>query len=74
MDRAWHFVHGEEAQGPVSGEGLVALALQGVVNDATLVWAGGEQWQPLRDVPELVQALRQAEEREPGAGGRGLLS
>lgn len=67
MDRAWHFVHGGDAQGPVSGEGLIALALQGVVTESTLVWAGGEQWQPLREVPELVEALRLAEKAEPGA-------
>ena len=69
MDRAWPFVHGGEAQGPVSGEGLVALALQGIVNEGTLVWAGGEQWQPLREVPELAEALRAAEEAQPGAVG-----
>ena len=67
MERAWWFVtHNGESQGPVSGDGLAKLALQGVVSASTLVWCEGDAWLPLRDVPELVAAVHEAELREPG--------
>lgn len=67
MDREWHFVHKGEAKGPVSGKGLITLAADGLLTQDTLVWSGGEQWQRFGDVPELAEALRQAEADERGA-------
>lgn len=63
---AWFFVRNQAAEGPVSLEGLVQLALQGVVTDSTLVWSQGASWEPFGAHEELREARREAEARAPG--------
>lgn len=67
MDRPWHFVLRGEAQGPLSADGVVSLAVAGTLNEESPVWTDGwEQWQQLQDVPELMEALRQGLKEERG--------
>jgi Zn-dependent protease with chaperone function len=64
----WYYVIGEERQGPVSDEQLHALAKDGVVTPATLVWhAGLAGWQPYSSVSGAV--LPAAAGSPPGLAG-----
>ncbi len=65
MDHIWHFVMEGQAQGPLSAAGVAALAMAGLLNEESPVWtAGWDNWQQLRDVPELMEALQRGLEKE----------
>jgi predicted Zn finger-like uncharacterized protein len=60
-DAIWHVViHGEQA-GPYSPAQLAELVQTGQLDWEAYVWSEGfENWQPMRDVPQLVASVKAA--------------
>jgi len=54
---AWYYGVGGTRNGPIPWEALVALAREGRIRGADLVWtAGMAEWQPASTVPGLIPA------------------
>ena len=58
--RTWHYESGGRTHGPISGRELAALATDGKIVGATLIWTEqfGQDWKPASTVKALAPYLR----------------
>lgn len=62
----WYVAIGGAPVGPIALAELVAKARDGLVNDKSLAWREGlGEWQPVGDLPELVDAIGPALQHAP---------
>ena len=72
MDGQWHYVLQGQQEGPVSGQALVNLYLDGVVAEDDAVWTDGmEDWAAF-DSTELVEAAQRLEGLAPAGAARSM--
>lgn len=62
----WHYQLNNQQIGPVDKEEILQLLAQQVLTPDTLIWSAGmENWQPMRQVPELMATASEPVKQRP---------